>query len=395
MPNTYLNSQIITRKALAIWHQKSNFIGKINRQYDDRFANKGAKIGETLQIRKPNKYIVRPGRVMDVQDTVNTTTALTVATQRGVDLDFTQVDLTMKIEDFAETHLEPAISVLAANVEFEVMNGLYKTVQNEVGTQGSPVNSLKTILNAGRKLDESLAPYNDRCITMNTQTRVNMVDAMKGLFNDQSAVAKQFRSGMIGKNVLGFDWFQNTLLPTHTRGSANANYVVNGAGQTGSSLTVGTGTGTLLTGDVFTIAGVFAIHPETRQSYPYLQQFVVTADYAGGGGNVSIYPAITTTGSYQTVSGSPANGAAITISGTANQQAGMNLAFQKDAFTFVSTDLELPKGMDMAYRARMDNVSMSFVRGYDIINGVFLSRLDILFGFKELYPEWACRIASD
>lgn len=395
MANTYLNSQIITRKALAILHQKLNFIGNINRQYDDRFAVKGAKIGEQLQIRKPNKYTVRTGRVMDVQDSTNVTTTLTVATQKGVDLDFTQAELTMKIDDFAETHLEPAMSVLAADIEYSVLAGLYKTVHNQVGTPGSAVNALTTVLNAGRKLDESLAPNSQRCLTINPQTRVNMVDAMKGLFNDQSAVAKQFRSGMIGKNTLGFDWYQNTLLPTHTRGGADANYVVNGASQTGTSLAVNTGTGTLKQGDIITLAGVNAIHPETRQAYNYLQQFVVTADYAGGAGNVSIYPAITTTGAYQTVSASPANGAVVTVVGTAGASHGLNMAFHKNFATFVSADLELPKGMDMSYRARMDNISMAFVRGYDIRNGVFLSRLDVLFGYKELYPEWACRVASD
>jgi hypothetical protein len=219
-----------------------------------------------------------------------------------------------------------------------------------------------------------------------------MVDALKGLFNDQTTISQQNREGFMGRTA-GFDFMENTLWPSHPRGAANGGYLVNGASQTGATLTVNTGAGLAVQGDVFTIAGVFRVHPETKQSTGVPQQFVITA------GTVTttsfpISPAIVTSGPLQNVSGSPASGAAITFSGTVSTNYGLSLAYQKGAFAFASADMVMPRGVDFAAREAFDGVSMRIVRQYDINGDKFPCRLDVLYGYKTIRPQLACRLAN-
>ncbi|RMF43917.1 MAG: hypothetical protein D6751_09750, partial [Deltaproteobacteria bacterium] len=228
---------------------------------------------------------------------------------------------------------------------------------------------------------------------LNTQDNVDMINELKGLFHDSANVAKQNREGILGRTA-GFDFYENTLLPSHTVG-AGSGYLVNGANQTGSTLAVSTGTGALNKGDIITIAGVYRVHPETKQNTGKLQQFVVTANYAGGAGNISISPAITPTGAGQNVTASPANGAAITVAGTASTAHGLSLAFQKDAFVFATADLVKPNGVDFAAREVFDGISLRIVRDYDINNDNMPCRIDVLYGFKAVRPQLACRLAAN
>ncbi|MBS0359825.1 MAG: hypothetical protein JSR98_00485 [Proteobacteria bacterium] len=390
MSNTFLTPTAVTREALRVLHQKLNFVGSITREYDDSFARQGAKIGDTLKVRLPNQYIVRSGATLSAQDVTESTVDLKVQTQKGVDLNFTSVDLTLALDDFSERILEPAMSVLAANIEADAMN-MYKDVYNQVDNQGQPASFTKVL--QGRKiLVDNLAPLNGRTCNLNTQDNVDMVDALKGLFNDQVSIGKQNREGFMGRTA-GFDFMENTLWPSHPRGAANGGYLVNGASQTGSTLTVNTGSGLPVQGDVFTIAGVFRVHPETKQSTGVLQQFVVTA------GTVTttsfpISPAIVTSGPLQNVSASPASGAAITFSGTVSTNYGLSLAYQKGAFAFASADMVMPRGVDFAAREAFDGVSMRIVRQYDINGDKFPCRLDVLYGYKTIRPQLACRLAN-
>jgi hypothetical protein len=317
---------------------------------------------------------------------------LKVSTQKGVDLNFTSLDLTLSLDDFSERILEPAMSVLAANIEADAMT-MYKDVWNQVNNQGQPTSFTKVL--QGRKiLVDNLAPLAGRTCNLNTQDNVDLVDALKGLFNDQSTIAKQNREGFMGRTA-GFDFMENTLWPSHPRGAANGAYVVNGANQTGSTLTVSTGAGAAVKGDVFTVAGVFRVHPETKQATKDLQQFTLTADYAGGAGSLQIAPAIVTSGPLQNVSGSPANGAAISFAGAASTPHGISMAYQKGAFAFATADMVMPRGVDFAAREVFDGVSMRIVRQYDINNDKFPCRLDVLYGFQTLRPQLACRLANN
>ena len=392
MSNTILTPDMITKEALRILHQKANFIGSMNRAYDDSFAQSGAKIGDSLRIRLPNRYTVRTGAALSAQDTTEQATTLQVSTQKGVDLNFTSNELTLSLDDFSKRILEPAMAQLAASVESDAFN-MALDVPNVVGASGSAT-TFKNVLEARKKLSDNLAPTAERRLILNTQDNVDLVDSLKGLFQDSSTISQQYKEGMVGKTA-GFDAiYENTLIPNFTNG-AGAGYLVNGAAQSGSSLIVDTGTGALPKGTIFTIANVYAVHPESRLSTGILQQFVVTANYTGGGGTVAIYPAIVASGALQTVNAVPADNAAITVYNTASDVTTTSLAFHKDAFTFATADLVMPKGVDFAAREVYDGISIRVVRQYDVNNDAFPCRLDILYGYKAIRPQLACRIQSN
>lgn len=396
MANTILTPTAVTREALRILHQKLNFVGSIVREYDDSFAKSGAKIGDSLKIRLPNQYTVRTGATLSAQDTSESSVTLQVATQKGVDLNFTSVDLTLSLDDFSKRILDPAMSVLAANIEADAMS-MYKDVGQSVWNGGSAA-TLAKVLAGRRKLQDSLAPLNDRTANLNTQDNVDLVDALKGLFQDSGNIAKQYREGYMGRTA-GFDFCENTMWAAHTRGAGDANYVVNtSTGITSASTTIAVtaGTGAIAQGDVFTIAGVFAVHPETKVSTGVLYQFVCASAYAGGAGNVTVYEAPVTSGAKQNVSVVSAGaGKAVVIFGTASTAVQTSLLYQKEAFAFATADLVMPSGVDFAKREVLDGVSMRIVRQYDINNDKFPCRLDVLYGYKTLRPQLACRLHNN
>lgn len=395
MSNTLLTPAMITKEALRILHAKLVFVGNINRQYDDRFANEGAKIGTALNIRLPIRVVTRSGPTLSVQNVQETNTTLNVTSQLGVDTQFTSVELTMQIDDFSKRILEPQMAQLASSIEADALN-MQRDIYNVVNNIGAAFN-MRRALEARKMLNDFLAPMDDkRHVVLNTQDNVDLVDANKGLFQDSEAIKKQYREGMVGRTA-GFDFFESTLMPTSTTGTSAAatGYTVNGAGQTGSSVIVATGAATFAIGDVVTFAGVFSVHAETRLSTGRLQNFVVTAAYAGGAGSLAISPAIITSGAMQTVSASPTNGGAVVKIGGVSQIYNPSLAFHEDAFTFATADLIMPKGVDMASRQVYDGISMRMVRAYDINNDRFPVRFDVLYGYRTLRAQLATRILSN
>jgi len=391
--NDILTPTQVTREALRILHQKLNFVGRVNRQYDDSYAQKGAKIGSSLKIRLPNEYTVRTGAVMASQDTSEQSVTVTMATQKGVDMEFSSQDLTLSLDDYSERILEPAMSVLAANIEADALS-MYKDVYNQVNNLGAAA-TYKKLLEVRKKLVDNLTPMDKSAtMTLNTQDNVDLVDALKGLFQPSQILAEQYRDGSLGRTA-GFEFFENTLLVNHTSGTDASAHTVNGANQTGSSITVATGTGTFVAGDIITFAGCNRVHPETKSDTGELQQFVVTANYAGGAGNVSISPAITTSGARQNCAASPTNGGAVTKVGGNAEVYGISLGFHKDAFVFVSADLVMPKGVHFGAREVMDGISMRIVSAYDITNDTFPARIDVLYGYETVRAQLACRFANN
>jgi len=397
--NTLLTSDIITNEALAILHNKLSFIGKVNRQYDDSYAKTGAKIGDTLRIRLPNQYTVRTGTALSTNNTVENNTTLTVGTQKGVDMSFTTAELTMDIQDFSERIIDPAMSVLAANIEADAFN-MYQDVYNQVGTPGTTPATLKTYLDAKTKLNQGLAPKDTkRCIQLNSDASATLVDALKGLFQSSGQISKQYIEGVMGRGA-GFDWFENELVPVHTNGTNVAAGTVNGAAQTGASLIVAglTATSTITKGTVFTVAGVNRVHSETKADFGVLQQFVVTANATSdgaGAATLSISPSLVATGAYQNVTGSPANGAALVWGdGAASAANPKHLAFHKDAFAFASADLEMPDGVDFKARKQFEGLSIRCIRQYDINTDTIPCRLDVLYGYKTIRAELASRVTG-
>jgi len=399
MPNSLLTINMITREALRVLHQKLNFVGSINREYDSSFAKDGAKIGDTLRIRLPNQYVTRTGPTLSANtDTEERQVSLQVATQRGVDLNFQSTELTLSLDDFSSRILEPAMAQLAASIEADALT-MYQDVSQSNWNGGSAA-TLARVLQGRKLMQDSLAPLNDRTALLNTQDNVDLVDSLKGLFQDSTNIAKQYREGYMGRTA-GFDFAENTLLPRHTRGAANAAYTTSTlvavlpvtSTTPVSAITVATGTGAMNKGDVFTIGNVFSVHPETKVSTGVPQQFVVTANYAGGAGSVSISPAIVMAGGAQNVVIPTTSAtAAIAFAGTASTAVGTSLLYQKDAFTFATADLLMPKGVDMAAREVFDGISMRIVRQYDINNDRFPCRLDVLYGYKTIRPQLAARL---
>tara|TARA_R100000951_G_C2645912_1_gene182573 strand:+ start:929 stop:2116 length:1188 start_codon:yes stop_codon:yes gene_type:complete len=392
MANALLTPSVITKEALAILHQKLNFVGNINTQYDDQYAKSGAKIGNDLKIRLPNEFTVRTGATLSSQDVDESSTTLTVDTQKGVDFTFSSEELTMHIDEFKDRYLEPAMSVLAANIESDALS-MYKDVYNFYSGVGA-ANSFGNITQAQKLLTDSLAPYGDRSYLHNPQSVVDMLADTKGLFQDSSSISKQYKDGQLGK-IAGFEHYENTLMPVHTTGTAAATtgYLVNGASQSGSSLTVDGGTTTFLKGDVVTIAGVNRVHPETKANTGVLQQFVVTADSGSSATTLAVSPAITATGGRQNVSAVPADNAAISkIGGGASADWQETLAFSKNAFAFATADLILPNGVDFAAREVSDGISMRIVRDYAISSDTMPCRIDVLYGYKAIRPQLAARV---
>lgn len=399
MANTLLSPTVITREALRILHNESTFLGNVNRSYNDRFARTGAKIGETLNIRKPNQFNIRRGRVAQVQDVNEETIPLTIQQPIGVDMKFDSRELALTLDDFSARYIRPAVSRLTAALETDFLAYALPRVPNAVVNAGAL--QLSDALNARAILSNHLAPSSDRYALVNTQQNVDVVNGTSTLFNNQTEIGRQYREGYMGR-AAGFDWFESTTAPRFFAG-AGTGYLVNGANQAASNqnlpgqtmtLIVDTGTGQIAPGSIFTMAGVFEVNPETKASNGKLRQFTVIATNATNATQLTIAPAIVTTGAKQNVSNAPADNAPINILTTASNNYDQGLFFQRDAFTLVTVDLDMPNDVDWKARESMDGVSMRALRQFDIINDEWVTRLDILPGYAVLYEDWAVKALS-
>ena len=394
--NNLLTSSIIVKRALAVLSERVQVLGMVNRQYDTQFGYKGgAKAGDTVSVRVPQRGIVRKGRIMDLQAQIDQTIPIKIDQYYGMDTGATSAEMAMQIDDYQEQFIDSKIGDLLANVEADFINKVTPLVPATVGDYGL-FDDAKTVLTAKAYLDGQLAPMNSRNLLVNTFSQVDVVDALKGLFNAQDKIGEQYKTGKMLSNTLGFDWYQSNLTSTLTRGTANGAYTTNAAGQTGSTLAVITGTGTILKGDTFTIAGVFDIHPQTKQPTTSLKQFTVTADHPGGAGNLSISPAIIATGSERNVSNAPGATQLLVVKGASGVKYAQNVAFSKDAFYFVTADLPNPPksyGVDSA-SATYQGITLRFMQGFNQVNDEYISRFDIVWGGGLLRPELAVRIPA-
>ncbi len=415
MANSLLTIGGITREAIRLFMNSNAFIGNIDKQYDGSFAKTGAKIGQQLRIRLPNDYTVSDGPALSVQDTNEQSTTITVATQRHVDTSFNSVDMTMNLDDYSEIILAPKINNLAGNVAATIMSGVTVaqgpfagTVVN--GAEGGicnlvqNVNSLSAIiaptsetwLTAGATLDANSAQTQNRKAILSPFTMARTVSSLTGLFNPAKEVSRQYSNARM-YDALNFEWFMDQTTVIHTSGTFTAG-TVNTAGQTGTSLVTNAITGTLKKGDIITLAGVNAVNRVTKQDTGQLRQFVVTADVATAAVAIPIYPAIVgpvngQPSQYQTVTASPANTATILLVTPAAGQYRQNFVYAKQAVTMVTADLEMPPNVKGA-REQMDGISMRAVTQYVIGTDQTADRLDILFGWLFVRPEWACIVCD-
>ena len=399
MANTLLTIDMITRKALEILENNLVLTRNVNRQYDDSYAVEGAKIGTTLRIRLPDRALVTDGAALQVQDDNEQFTTLTVASQKHIGVNFTTAEMTMQLDDFAERVLKPRISQLAASIDADVANSFLNMYQ-AVGTPGTTPSSTAVLLAAQQKLNESAAVMSPRYVTVNPAANAALIEGMKGLFNPVSTISSQFKNGMFGEGILGFDELNmSQSIKQFTTGSRTGAHSVTttvSAQGTSTIAITGTGTQTIKKGDVFTINGVFAVNPQTRESTGSLQQFVVTEDVtaaAGAYAAVKISPAIYTSSvALATVSSFPQAGDTITFLGGASTQYPQNLVYHRDAIAFATADLLLPQGVDMASRQVHNGVSMRVVRQYDINNDRMPCRIDVLYGYSVIRPQMAVRL---
>ena len=402
MSNSLLTIDMITRKSLEILENNLVITRNVNRQYDDSFAVQGAKIGSTLRIRLPDRALVTDGAALQVQDDNEQFTTLTVSTQKHIGMNFTTAELTMQLDDFADRVLKPRVSQLAASIDADVANA-YKGIFASVGTPGTTPATSLVLLQAQQKLNEAAAGMNPRYATVSPAANAGLVEGMKGLFNPTDTVSKQFKNGMMGTGVLGLDEINmSQSILQHTTGTRDASAAtivattVATQGATTINLSQASVTTTLTVGDVFTIAGVNAVNPQTRQSTGSLQQFVVTEANTASGGtwtSVKVLPAMYTSGNaLATIDAFPLINAVVTFLGTASTQYPQNLVYHKDAITFATADLLLPQGVDMASRQVHNGISLRIVRQYDINNDRMPCRIDVLYGYSVIRPAMACRL---
>ena len=398
MSNSILTIDMITRKALEILENNLVLTRNVNRQYDDSFAVEGAKIGSTLRIRLPDRALVTDGAALQVQDDNEQYTTLTVSSQKHIGVNFTSAELTMQLDDFAERVLKPRISQLASSVDADVANA-YKSIYNSVGTPGTTPGTSLVLLQAQQKLNENAATMSPRYATVNPAANAGLVEGMKGLFNPTDTISRQFKNGMMGEGVLGFDEVNmSQSIKQHLTGSWGTTITVTSTVSTQGQATLPISfTGSSKTwnvGDVFTIANVYAVNPQTRESTGSLQQFTVTAVASGSStATLSISPALYTADqALATVDTFPQASAAVTMVGSAATSYPQNLVYHKDAITFATADLLLPQGVDMAARAVHNGISLRVVRQYDINNDRLPCRIDVLYGYSAMRPQMAARI---
>lgn len=399
MSNSILTIDMITAKALQIYENNLVLTRNVDRQYDDSFANEGAKIGTTLRIRLPDRTLVTDGAALQVQDENQQYTTLTVSSQKHIGVNFTTAEMTMQLDNFAELILKPRISQLAASTDATVAQNAYKQIYQSVGTPGTTPATSLVLLQGNQKLNESAAPMDQRYVTVNPAANAGLVEGMKGLFNPVNTISKQFKSGYMGEGILGYDEIaMSQSIPTHTTGDWGTGITVTSTLSTEGTTSLGisfTGSSkTWKAGDVFTIAGVYAVNPQTRQSTGSLQQFTVVSDVTGSStATLTVSPAIyTAANALATVDSFPQASAVVTMLGSANSTYAQNLIYHKEAIAFATADLIMPRGVDMASRQNHNGISMRVVRQYDINNDRMPCRVDVLFGSNVIRPSGACRL---
>jgi hypothetical protein len=399
MSNSLLTPTKILREAGRLFHSKAKFIKSINRQYDNQYAQSGAKAGYSITLRDRNEYSVSSGATMVTQDTTEASQTLTIGTQKHIGMNFQSNDLALVIDDFSERYLVPAIARLVSTVEADIIAQAYKQVGNLIDNDGGAFAYLDTS-KARQRLDEELTPDDDdRSLMMCPLHATKYMDATKGLFTPGGQLGKQYKDGYV-QDAQGFNIFSSPKLTPHTSGTCAkvTGYSIDSTGTvTGSSITVKTGANTFKKGDVITIATLNAVDPETKADLGYLKQFTVTADYAGGAGLLAIRPALTPTGAKQNVSAAiTADQLIVKVGAGASETLTQSLAYHKDAFIFATADLQDPsKYGAWGATEQMDTLSMRIWRQGDILNDKFPCRIDVFYGFLARYPNMACRMHAD
>ena len=426
----------ITREALRVKHNNVVFLRGVNKEYSDQFARQGAKIGSTINVRLPNQYYVRLGPQLSAQGTNEQTVPLTLTTQYGVDVNFTMVELELSMDDFGRRILTPAMARMSSREDQDLCKLAAYSTWNCVGYPGvSPgdtgggtglqdATAPRIFLNADVLLANAACPDFAKYIMLSPNANASSVDSLKGLYNPQEEIGEQYRKGLIA-DALGFEFARDQNISYIQTGAHGGTPVISGSGQqyqvgsVSSIYTSGWPASTLILypGETFTIAIVYNVNPETQESTGILQQFVVggysvianpgnppnpptfqvTPVYSDQNGfaTIPINPPIIPAGlgvANGTVDSCPLNNATITPYFPANKKYECSIAYQKDAFTMGTCDLDLPNGVHMAARENYDGLAMRVIQAYDIRGDQMPCRLDMLAGYATLRGEFAVKI---
>jgi len=424
MANTLLTISKITNEALMVLENELTFTSEVDRNYDDQFAVVGAKIGATVNVRRPGRFIGTTGPALNVEDLNETSVPVTLSTQFHVDTQFTTQDLALSLDAFSDRILKPAVAAIANRIDFDGTTTAALNTANIVGTAGTPPTGLYTYLSAQAYLDSEGAPRDGRrsCI-VEPFTSATIVDSLKGLFVPTEAISSQYTKGLMGRDSGGMNWKLDQNIVSQTFGNFSSSTVTASVATTTATgfLTSGwasqstitltaanTGTINLNAGDTFQIAGVYAVNPQNRQAYGTnkLRSFVVKSAVSVASGSsvsVTVSPAVISGGQFQNVSiPNPSATAAVTFFASQYNASGngvvspQNIVMHRNAFTMAMADLELPEGVHFAGRASDKEIglSMRVVRQYTINNDSIPTRVDVLYGWAPLYPELACRVAA-
>jgi hypothetical protein len=341
---------------------------------------------------------------MDVQDQAEVTQTITVATQDGVDMRFNSQELIQSVandgafDNFSKNYIEPAVSSLVSAIEADGIAYMTKATNAIAGTANTALTDLTQVGAARAKLNQQLAPKDGlRYIQCESVAMGGMVNGLKGLFQDSAQIKEQYREGLIGRTAMA-DWYENDRMWTmpnsaDVAGEINAGTLTSGI----TTLTVDGFSAAPVAGMVFTVGsgsgevGIYDVHPETKAAYPHLKQFVVTSATTT---SITFTPAMiySTTDPRQNCSGTPADNADIAFVGDLSSNYVQQLMYHRDAFQFVTADLPLMDDAQKCVRRMKDGLSLRVWQASDIRNDELLMRIDILYGFAALKPEWACRI---
>lgn len=397
MANAVITPDIIAKEAL-MQLENNVVMGKlVHRQYKEEFVT----VGATVDIRKPVKFVASDGATRVNQDVEEAATPFTIDKRKHVSWKFSTQDLTLSIEQYSERYIRPAMIALANQVDSDLC-ALHTGVFQNVGDNATPATFLEFGA-ASTRLDESAVPSEDRRLVLNPQGHLYAADLLKGLYNPE--LVKGAVRGISVGPLAGFQTYMDQNIKRQVQGTwgttplvaggsqsvtyANAGHSYGSTSQTLNVDALTTTTGTAKKGDKFTIDGVYAVNPVSKETLSFLQEFVVNADATANGSGaatINISPAIIVSGPFQTVSAAPADNAGINLAGSHVA----NLAFHKNAFGLVTVPLELPDGASFKARESHNGYSVRVVKDYDIDTDEDVIRLDILYGVKTLYPELAC-----
>ena len=400
MANTIITPTWVSKDVAVAWKNNIKLIANFDRQWDRTWENlpQGAKIGDTAQVRLPQRFVVTEGQAFVQQAILNQTVPVSVNHQYQVGMGWSSADSALRVEEVQERYTMPAGRALASKADVQSGAEVYYTVYNSVGTPGTAITDDVRNLGVPEELVAVLDP----------KSQSKLLAANFALFNPQAQISKYFRSGQFAGAALGVDeWFWDPLLPTHTTGTfTTATPIVSSAGQTGSTLAMsGLGTYAFKKGDIFTVAGVNSVNPVGYTDTGDLQQFVITADTAGTTtGTLPISPPIITSGQLQTVTASPANNAVVTFLGATGTVAAtmaattskQSLVFNPGAFAFVAVDL--PKNLPGANSRRVNDeqvrISLRWTEQYQFMSDQLPSKVEMLVGVAAIVPQFAFRCFS-